>query len=99
MSSELPHTWKSESEPTPRVADIRQYDPQPCRSRVHLLQRPAPLVAASRASELDRVRVCIRVWAQALSRRGLWTRALSGNDMARPCIIAQIDHAKTVGGI
>ncbi len=28
--------------------------------------------------------------AQALSRRGLWTRALSGNNMARPCIIAQL---------
>ena len=28
---------------------------------------------------------------------GRW--ALSGTDMARPCIIAQIDHAKTVGGI
>ena len=29
------------------------------------------------------------MWAQALSRRGLWTRALSGNDMSRPYIIAQ----------
>ena len=33
----FPNTWKSESEPTPRVADVRQYDPQPCRYRVHLL--------------------------------------------------------------
>jgi len=53
-------------------------------------------VAASRSSELARIRVWICVWAQALSRRGLWTRALSGNDMSRPYIIAQIDHAKTV---
>ncbi len=29
-------------------------------------------------------------WAQALSRRGLWTRVLSRNDMARPCIIAHL---------
>ena len=30
------------------------------------------------------------MWAQALSRRGLWTRVLSGNDITRPCIIAQL---------
>ncbi len=30
MSSELPHTWKSEYEPTPRLADVRQYDPKTC---------------------------------------------------------------------
>ncbi len=35
-------------------------------------------------------RVWICMWAQALSRSGLWTRALAGNDMARPCIIAQL---------
>ncbi len=49
--------------------------------------------------ELARIRVFICVWAQALSYRGLWTRALSGNDMARPGIIAQIADAKAVGGI
>ena len=30
------------------------------------------------------------MWAQALSRRGLWTRVLSSNDMARPYMIAII---------
>ena len=30
------------------------------------------------------------MWAQALCRRALWRRLLSGNDMARPCIIAQL---------
>ena len=98
MSSELPHTWKSESEPTSRVARVRQYDLQPGRYRVRTLQRPAPLVAASRASELARVRVHMRVGAST-QPRGLWTRAISGNDMARPCIIEQIDHAEAVGGI
>ena len=34
------------------------------------------------------------MWAQALSRRGLWTRVLSSNDMARPCIIAQLTMSR-----
>ena len=36
------------------------------------------------------IRVWICVWAQALSRRGLWTRVLSSNDMARSYMIAII---------
>ena len=100
----FPHTWKSESEPTPRGADVRQYDPSRAGTvstcvngpiNGPSLWRPRAVRQSLPAFPFESGYACGRKHlAAGDSGQGTFRQRYGETVHHRT-----IDHAKTVGGI